>query len=75
MTTYEKIAQVISRRFKVPAEKIHLEADFDDLGLDSLSQIELAMALKKEHGFDISDDQLEQISTVGDIVATVESLQ
>jgi acyl carrier protein len=65
----DSIAQVISTRIKIERSKVVPEASFDDLGLDSLSQIELAFSLKKELGVNISDDELSQISTVSDIMA------
>ncbi len=65
------IVQEISTRFKIDAGKIVPEASFDELGLDSLSQIELALSLKKDLGINISDDELAQISTVSDIFKMV----
>ncbi len=67
----DSIVQVISTRFKIDASKIVPEASFDELGLDSLSQIELALSLKKDLGINISDDELAQISTVSDIFKMV----
>ena len=67
----DSIVQVISTRFKIDANRIVPEASFDELGLDSLSQIELALSLKKDLGINISDDELAQISTVSDIFKMV----
>ncbi|HET6844696.1 MAG TPA: acyl carrier protein [Candidatus Angelobacter sp.] len=67
----DSIVQVIATRFKIDASRIVPEASFDELGLDSLSQIELALSLKKDLGISISDDELAQISTVSDIFKMV----
>jgi acyl carrier protein len=67
----DSIGQVIATRFKIDASRIVPEASFDELGLDSLSQIELALSLKKDLGISISDDELAQISTVSDIFKMV----
>jgi len=64
----DSIAQVISTRFKIDRNKIRPEVSLDDLGLDSLSQIELALSLKRELGVDLSEDDLSQIATVADVV-------
>ncbi len=64
----DSVVQVISTRFKIQRERVVPDASLDDLGLDSLSQIELALALQKELGVRISDDELAQISTVSEIV-------
>ena len=45
----------------------------NDLGADSLDTIELVMALEEEFGFEISDNEAEKITTVGDVVRFLES--
>ena len=51
-------------------DKIKPESTFrGDLGCDSLDEIELVMALEEEFEIDISDDDAEKISTVGEAVA------
>lgn len=72
--TLDSIVHVIATRFKINESKIVPEASFDELGLDSLSQIELALSLKKELGINISDDELSKISTVSDILKMVNSV-
>jgi acyl carrier protein len=67
--SFDSIVQVISTRFKIDRSRVVPEASFDELGLDSLSQIELALSLKKELGINISDDELSEIATVSDVVA------
>ena len=59
---YDAVADLISRRFNIPRERIQPDASFDDLDLDSLSQIELATALKKQLGLEISDKEISEIS-------------
>ena len=44
----------------------------DDLGADSLDMVELAIKFEHEFGFEISDDAVESILTVGDAVRFVE---
>lgn len=43
----------------------------DDLGADSLDQIELVMALEDEFGFEISDDEAARCTTVQDVLDLV----
>ena len=45
----------------------------NDLDIDSLGMVELALALEDAFGFYLPDDELENINTVGDIVSLVES--
>ncbi|CAL9652749.1 acyl carrier protein [Streptomyces sp. NPDC057838] len=71
-SAHESVVEVFVARFGLDPEAVQPDATFDDLGLDSLSQIELATALKKRLGVVITDDELSEISVVGDIVALVE---
>ncbi|MEU5162601.1 acyl carrier protein [Streptomyces sp. NPDC020875] len=69
---HDSVVEVVVARFGLDAEAVVPEATFDDLGLDSLSQLELATALKKRLGVVISDEELSELATVSDIVALVE---
>ncbi|MER5727691.1 MULTISPECIES: acyl carrier protein [unclassified Streptomyces] len=71
-TVQESVVEVFVSRFGLDAESVVPEATFDDLGLDSLSQIELATALKKRLGVVITDDELTEIAAVSDIIALIE---
>jgi acyl carrier protein len=45
----------------------------DDLEIDSLGMVELALAMEEATGFYLPDDELEQIVTVSDAVTLIES--
>jgi acyl carrier protein len=70
---FDTIAQVISRRFRIDPSELVPDASFEELGLDSLSQIELATSIEKELGIKISDDDISQMSSIADIVQSLES--
>ena len=44
----------------------------NDLGADSLDMVELTIKFEREFGFEISDDAVESILTVGDAVKFLE---
>ncbi|MDR1358414.1 MAG: acyl carrier protein [Coriobacteriales bacterium] len=46
----------------------------EDLGIDSLDAIEIVMALEDHYGRELDDENLENLSTVEDVVALVQSL-
>jgi NADH dehydrogenase (ubiquinone) 1 alpha/beta subcomplex 1 len=49
---------------KVPAQKLSLDSHFiSDLGLDSLDQVEITMALEDEFNIEIPDKDAEEILT------------
>jgi acyl carrier protein len=72
----ERVTAIIVDRLGVEESKITLEASFkDDLGADSLDVVELVMELEDEFDLEISDDDAEKISTVGDAVNYIQAKQ
>ncbi len=66
---FEKVKQIIVDQLGVDAAQVTPEATFiDDLGADSLAVVELVMALEKEFGLQIPDEDAEKIRTVNDAV-------
>ncbi len=69
----ERIKKIVVEHLDVDAEKVTENASFiDDLGADSLDNVELVMAFEEEFGVEIPDDAAETIQTVGDAVRFVE---
>ena len=61
----ERVKKVVARQLGVPQAAIELETSFgDDLGADSLDEIELVMAIEDEFEIEISDNDAEKIKTV-----------
>ncbi|WP_019416052.1 acyl carrier protein [Paenisporosarcina sp. TG20] len=75
-TVVERVTKVIVDRLGVDESEVKMEASFrDDLGADSLDVVELVMELEDEFDMEISDEDAEQISTVGSAVTFIESKQ
>ncbi len=65
----EKVKKIICEQLNVSEEDVVPEASFvDDLGADSLDQVELIMAMEEEFDVSIPDDDAEKIGTVKDAV-------
>jgi acyl carrier protein len=61
----EKVRQIISEQLGVDEAEVTPSASFvDDLGADSLDQVELVMALEEAFDLEISDEDAEKILTV-----------
>lgn len=70
----ERVTKIIVDRLGVEESQVTLEASFkDDLGADSLDVVELVMELEDEFDMEISDDDAEKISTVGDAVNYIQA--
>jgi acyl carrier protein len=65
----EKIIKIICEQLDVAEADVVLEASFvDDLGADSLDQVELIMAMEEEFDISIPDEDAEKIVTVQNAV-------
>ena len=66
---YAKIKDIIVNMLGVDEAKVVMEARFrEELEADSLDLVELIMAFEDEFGGEISDDEAQQIKTVGQAV-------
>ena len=66
---FEKVRDIIVETLGCEAEQVTLEASLtDDLGADSLSSVELVMALEEAAGISIDDGDVAGLKTVGDIM-------
>jgi len=69
----ERVKQIVSEQLGVDEAEVTPSASFaDDLGADSLDQVELVMALEEEFGLSISDEDTEKIRTVQDAIDYVD---
>ena len=69
-----RVKEIITEQLGVSAEQVTPEASFiDDLGADSLDQVELVMALEEEFETEIPDEEAEKITTVQQAIDYVKS--
>ena len=69
----EKVKAIVVEHLGVEADKVSDTASFiDDLGADSLDNVELVMAFEEEFGVEIPDDAAEKIVTVKDAIVFIE---
>jgi acyl carrier protein len=73
--TFDRVKKIIVEQLGVEDNEVTPEASItDDLGADSLDQVELVMAFETEFGIDIPDEEAEKIKTVGDAVAKIDAV-
>jgi len=65
----DKEKEIVVQTLGVTEEQISDDAKFvEDLGADSLDQVELVMALEEEFDCEIPDEEAENITTVKEAV-------
>ena len=66
---FQKVKDIIVDMLGVDPAKVTLEARFrEDLEADSLDLVELIMKFEEEFGGTISDEEAQQLKTVGQVV-------
>jgi acyl carrier protein len=73
-SVHQKVSMMLIDKLNIEASQITPNANFiKDLGIDSLDYIELIMEFEQEFNIRIPDTEGEQIKTVGQAVAYIES--
>jgi acyl carrier protein len=63
------LAEIVEEIAGTPVEDVTPSANFvDDLDIDSLSMVEIAVAAQDKFGVEIPDEQLKDLKTVQDVV-------
>lgn len=71
--TFGDIKEIIIDLLGVPEEKVTPEAKFrEDLEADSLDLVELIMAFEDKFGGEISDEDAQKITTVGEAIKYID---
>lgn len=72
--TLERVSKIIVDLLGVESSKVVPEARFrEELEADSLDLVELIMAFEEEFGGEISDEDAQKISTVGEAVTYIDT--
>ncbi|MGM9634867.1 MAG: acyl carrier protein [Candidatus Avispirillum sp.] len=76
MTTIERLERVLDSVFEgeIDASGVTEESDLrEDVGLSSVAMLYMVMGLEEEFGIKFTNADFEKMTTVGDVVACIES--
>jgi acyl carrier protein len=72
--TFDTVKDIIVELLGVDGSKVSTEARFrEDLEADSLDLVELIMAFEEKFGGEISDEDAQKITTVGEVVTYIDT--
>ena len=72
---FEKVRDMLAEALNISAEKITMNSNvIEDLGAESLDMVELLSRLEDEEGITIPEEDLDGLTTVGDIVRELEKI-
>ena len=73
---YEKLKALLVDELQIDENDISLEAELSgDLGINSIELFDLVALCEEKFGITIEDDDIRKLTTVGDVVAYLESLE
>ncbi|MGI5155736.1 acyl carrier protein [Microbispora sp. CA-102843] len=68
------LGKIINEITGISADEVTPDKSFvDDLDIDSLSMVEIAVAAQDEFGVEIPDDQLKHLKTVKDVINFIQA--
>lgn len=71
----ERILEIIAEQFNMDVNELDEDMNFqDDLNADSIELVELVMTIEEEYETEVSEDDLEKLKTIGDVIDYVEDL-
>ena len=73
-TVAEKVISTLASVKKIPADKITLQTNLQELGVDSLDVFTLLFELENAFKISIPDDDVRSIRTVNDVVQGIKKI-
>ena len=72
---FEKVKELLVSELQINEADITLDAELSaDLGINSIELADLVMLCEDKFGIEIQDDDIRKFTTVGDVVAYLETL-
>jgi acyl carrier protein len=68
----KRVKEIIAQEAKISLNGVQLETRLEDINIDSLDMIEVALALEKSFNITIVTTELLQFETFGDVIAELE---
>ena len=73
---YDKFVELLVEELQIDRDEITMEAELsNDLGINSIELADLVMICEEKFDINIDDDDIRKFTTVGDVVAYLETLE
>lgn len=71
---FDRVVEIIANQLQIDVDRIDGSSKvMEDLGADSLDVVEMLMTMEESFGISVPDEDIEDLITVNDVVAYVES--
>lgn len=72
MDTFERVSDIIGKRFELSETKLTEETTWEEIGADSIDLVDLISELEDEFEISIPDEKIEDLKTVGDVARLID---
>ena len=72
MDTFERVSDIIGKRFELSETKLTEETTWEEIGADSIDLVDLISELEDEFEISIPDEKIEDLKTVGDVAHLID---
>lgn len=69
-----QVKKIVSKTLKISLEKLDVDDDFDNFGMDSIIAMELMSNLSKEMNISITPAQFTEVSTIKELASSIEQV-
>ena len=70
-TIIQQITKILAERTTIKPEDLQPDMQLQAIGLDSFARIQLVLAMEEQFGFELSDSEAADLSTVDDLVNVI----
>lgn len=71
---FDRVVEIIANQLQIDTDMIDGSCKvMEDLGADSLDVVEMLMSMEESFGITVPDEDIEDLVTVNDVVAYIES--
>lgn len=68
----EELKELAKENLDLDVENLDFNSKIDDLGIDSIDLLDFIMTLEEKYNIEFSDEELDEISTLEDIINIIE---
>ncbi|MEV6233291.1 acyl carrier protein [Saccharopolyspora shandongensis] len=72
-TTYEQLVAILGQIHDTPVDELAPDLSYADLGIDSLTFVELSLRVKRDLGVTVEDDELSEDLTLADTASLIDA--
>ncbi len=71
---FDEVKEILVAQLDINEDKVEAESSlFDDLDMDSLDAIDLAMTIEEQYSIEVPDEAIKSFKTVDDVVSFIDA--